>query len=174
MSVERAYSSYRIGRYQNLDIRKAYRPIVYVWIVTFLLNILPTITNWLHGDFTNQSLGWQTKIPTCENKYVTQRQYFYRNSTGVVDSRKNHLLVALTIALYMVLEVIPITLMLYVNKRNTRLLNTYTGTGTHQALAIRVMLHRNIVATQVFHELQIRYPLHYRQSSHQCCATCVP
>jgi hypothetical protein len=148
MSVERAYSSYRIGRHQNLDIHKAYRPLVYIWMVTFVINILPTIISWLKGDMSNED--WQTRIPSCENKYVSQRQLFRANST-VMDGneRHDHLLIAAAIVLYLLLEVIPVVLMLYVNKRNTRLLNTYTGTGTHQALAIRVMLQRNIVATQV-------------------------
>jgi hypothetical protein len=152
ISVERAYSSYKVGRYENLDIHKAHRPVIYAWIVTLVWTLSAEVSNLLRGVYNNDS--WNTQLPLCEEVYAAKRQYFIANQTAAVQQdilkdRKNYATAALVICAYFTMECVPLLLFIYVARRNRKLLDTFVPTDTHKSIVARVMLQRNIVATQV-------------------------
>jgi hypothetical protein len=150
ISIERAYGSYaRIGRHRSLDTSKALRPVIYVWVATFILSVLPVLSELIRGDY--QSESWQTRIPTCTERYYDNRDKFGTNSTGAQANVQPAQLsgIILLIGFFSFCELVPITIFVLVYFTNTRLLEKFKVDGTHQSLSVRVLLYRNLLATQV-------------------------
>ena len=160
IALERAYASYRGGRHLALDTIKARRPLIYTLIVTFCLTILPVIIAWLRGDY--QLPEWNVDIPVCESTYINARNVFYKLHTlrnngtnitlalyeSIIQTEPNNLNVAFSVLITIVLEGLPLLLFFYVLWRNQRLHNKFHLSGTHQSLAIRTILRRNIDSTR--------------------------
>jgi hypothetical protein len=146
MCIERAYSSYRIGRHQYLDVYKAYRPVMYTWLVTLILYLLPLLVDCVIGTFTKTE--WHIVLPACMDTYVNEKMYFSTNITDtIVDA--NSIPLGYAVAIYALLEFTPLFLLLYISKRNYRLLREYSANRTHESIAIGVTLNRNNLTTKV-------------------------
>jgi hypothetical protein len=147
MCIERAYSSYRLGNHKYLDIYKAYRPVIYTWIVTLLINVLPVLLNMLTGVYARDE--WRVVIPACKDTYIGRRVYFGVNMTETIINRTSVGNIAGAVVPLVLVECIPLFLFLYIGRRNLRLMNCFAANHTHESIAIGVTLQRNNLATKV-------------------------
>ena len=126
--IERAYSSYRIGRHKYLDVYNAYRPVIYTWLATCILNILPLILDGISSTLPKNN--GSIILPACHGLYIQRWKYVVTNETE--PDRKSFASLARTAIPLAAIEFIPLFLFLYIERRNRRLLNNYTAERTHE------------------------------------------
>ncbi len=119
-----------------------------MWIVTFILSVFPVLAELFRGDY--HSASWQIRIPTCTERYYENREKFWTNSSNItIEEPPTFGGIALLVGFFSYCELVPIAIFVLVSFRNKRLLNKFAFNGTHESLSIRVLLYRNILATQV-------------------------
>jgi hypothetical protein len=122
-------------------------------------------------------------LPACIDTYVNEKMYFDTNvDTNVTDTivDENSIPLVYAVLIYALLEFTPLFLLLYISKRNYRLLREYSANRTHESIAIGVTLNRNNLTTKVSdceHLCLINRNIYkqviFRHFFHQCFVTCV-